>query len=45
MYNKRGGGGVQKDKESLIVYAAGLCAVCACTRVCWCRRIFTYIHT
>jgi len=19
--------------------------VCACTRVCWCRRIFTYIHT
>ena len=19
--------------------------VCACTRVCWCRQIFTYIHT
>ena len=19
--------------------------MCACTRVCWCRRIFTYIHT
>ena len=19
--------------------------LCACTRVCWCRRIFTYIHT
>ena len=31
------------DSSGALVWRRG--PVCACTRVCWCRRIFTYIHT